>query len=184
MIQANHAGQTPKIHATAFVHPSAVVIGNVVIGKKVFVGPNAVIRSDEPGACGNVESIIIEGEVNIQDCVVIHASGGSRVRIGKGASLAHGSVVHGPCDVGENCFIGFRSVVFKACLERGVVVQHQALVEGVALPEGIHVPSMTSVQSECDVKRLAPATSELTAFADQVRKTNIFLAESSLKRAS
>ncbi len=48
MIHANHAGQTPKIAATAFVHPSAVVIGNVQIGAKVFVGPNAVIRADEP----------------------------------------------------------------------------------------------------------------------------------------
>jgi carbonic anhydrase/acetyltransferase-like protein (isoleucine patch superfamily) len=184
MIHSNHAGQAPKIHATAFVHPSAVVIGNVVIGEKVFVGPNAVIRSDEPGSCGKVEAIVIEKEVNIQDCAVIHATGGSRVRIRKGSSLAHGSVVHGPCDVGENCFIGFRSVVFKACLEKGVVIQHQALVEGVALPEGIHVPSMTSVQSENDVRRLAPATSELTAFADQVRKTNIFLAESSRLRVA
>ncbi len=182
MIHSNHAGQNPKIHATAFVHPSAVVIGNVEIGENVFVGPNAVIRSDEPGACGTVESIVIEKEVNVQDCVVIHASGGSRVRIGKGASLAHGSVVHGPCDVGENCFIGFRSVVFKACLENGVVIQHQALVEGVALPEGIHVPSMTSVQNESDVRRLSPASAELTAFADQVRKTNVFLAETSLRK--
>lgn len=180
MIHSNHAGQSPKIHATAYVHPSAVIIGNVEIGARVFVGPNAVIRSDEPDAGGHVESIVIEQEVNIQDCVVIHASGGSKVRIGKGTSLAHGSVVHGPCDMGENCFIGFRSVVFNASLCCGVVVQHQALVEGVALPDGIHVPSMTSVANEADVKRLSPATSELTAFADQVRRTNIFLAATSL----
>lgn len=179
MIHSNHAGQSPKIHATAYVHPSAVIIGNVEIGARVFVGPNAVIRSDEPDADGQVESIVIEQEVNIQDCAVIHASGGSRVRIGKGSSLAHGAVVHGPCDVGENCFIGFRSVVFKAVLCSGVVIQHQALVEGVTIPEGSHVPSMTSVMSGADVKMLSPATSDLTAFADQVRRTNIFLAATS-----
>ena len=115
MIQANHAGQTPKIHATAFVHPSAVVIGNVVIGKKVFVGPNAVIRSDEPGACGNVESIIIEGEVNIQDCVVIHASGGSRVRIGKGAEIKDYVIIRtyeNPVVIGEYVQINPFTVIY------------------------------------------------------------------------
>jgi carbonic anhydrase/acetyltransferase-like protein (isoleucine patch superfamily) len=177
MIHANHAGQTPKIHPAAYVHPSAVVIGNVEIGAKVFVGPNAVIRSDEPCAEGKVESIIIESEVNIQDGVIIHALGGSRVRIGKGASLAHGSVIHGPCDVGEGSFIGFKSVVFAAYLGRGVVVQHQALVEGVSIPDGIHVPSMMAVITEEDVRALSPVSSDLAAFADKVRRTNIYLAE-------
>lgn len=177
MLQANHAGQTPRIDETAYIHPSAVLIGNVVIGAKVFVGPNAVIRADEPGKTGRVEPIVIEPEVNIQDCVVIHSTGGSCVRIGKGTSLAHGAVVHGPCDMGDNCFVGFRSVVFRAVLGSRVVVQHQALVEGVRLPEGVHVPSMTSVLNEKDVSTLSQATSELAAFADQVRRTNIFLVE-------
>lgn len=176
MIHANHAGQVPKVDATACVHPSAVVIGNVQIGARVFVGPNAVIRADEPCAEGRVEAIVIESESNIQDGVIIHALGGSRVRIGKRASLAHGAVIHGPCDVGENGFVGFGSVVFKASLGRGVIIQHQVLVEGVAIPEGIHVPSMTAVLTEADVTGLSPASSELTAFADRVRRTNSFLA--------
>lgn len=177
MIQKNHAGNKPRIAETAFIHPSAVVIGNVQIGENVFVGPNAVIRADEPCTEGNVEAIIIESEANIQDGVIIHALGGTPVRIGKGASLAHGAVVHGPCDVGENCFIGFKSVVFKSFLGRGVVVLHQALVEGVTVPEQVHVPSMTAVMTEDDVRALQPASSELAAFADKVRKINVFLAE-------
>lgn len=117
--------------------------------------------------------------MNVQDGVIIPALGGSPVRIGKGASLAHGAVIHGPCDVGENCFIGFKSVVFNASLGRGTVIQHQALVEGVTIPEGAHVPSMIGVLTEEDVRRLKPASVELTAFADKVRRTNIFLAETS-----
>ena len=179
MIHTNHAGQAPKVDQTAYIHPSAVVIGNVQIGEKVFVGPNAVIRADEPCAEGKVEAIVIESEANIQDGVIIHALGGSPVRIAKGASLAHGAVVHGPCDVGEGCFIGFRSVVFKASLGRGVVVQHLALVEDVTIPEGLHVPSMSAVLTEEDVRRLSPASPELAAFAEKVRRTNIFLAEAS-----
>jgi carbonic anhydrase/acetyltransferase-like protein (isoleucine patch superfamily) len=177
MIHANHAGQTPIIDSTAYIHPSAVVIGNVQIGARVFVGPNAVIRADEPGVEGKVEAIVIESEANIQDGVIIHALGGSRVRIGKGASLAHGAVIHGPCDVGENCFIGFNSIVFSSSLGRGVVIQHQALVEDVAIPEGIQVPSMKAVLTKEDVRGLSPASFELAAFADKVRRTNTFLME-------
>lgn len=143
------------------------------------MGPNAVIRADEPCAVGKVEAIIIESEVNIQDGVIIHALGGSAVRIGKGASLAHGSVVHGPCDVGENCFIGFKSVVFNAIPGCGVVIQHQALVEGVTLQGGVHVPSMTAVLTEEDIRALSSVSLELAAFVDKVRRTNTFLAEAS-----
>ena len=179
MIQRNHAGDKPRVDVSVFLHPSAVVIGNVQIGEKVFVGPNAVIRADEPCPEGKVEAIVIEPEVNIQDGVIIHALGGSPVRIGKGASLAHGALIHGPCDVGEDCFIGFKSVVFNTSLGRGVVIQHQALVEGVTIPEGMHVPSMTGVLTEEDVRRLNPAPVELGAFANRVRRTNVFLAEAS-----
>lgn len=179
MIQRNHAGDKPRVDATAFIHPSAVVIGNVLIGAKVFVGPNAVIRADEPCPKGKVEAIVIESEVNIQDGAILHTLGGSPVRIGKGSSLAHGAVIHGPCDVGNNCFVGFRSVVFNAFLGPGVVIQHQALVEGVTIPEGMHVPSMAGVLTEEDVRKLNPASSELSAFATKVRNTNVFLAEAS-----
>lgn len=177
MLYRNHAGDTPKVDVSANVHPSAVLIGNVHIGEKVFVGPNAVIRADETCSEGKVEAIVIEPEVNIQDGVIIHALGGSPVRIGKGASLAHGAVVHGPCEVGENCFIGFNSVVFNAALGKGVVVQHQALVEGVSIAAGRHVPSMTAVLSAEEAERLNLASPELVAFADKVRQTNVFLAE-------
>ncbi|MFP4040241.1 MAG: hypothetical protein ACLFS7_06835 [Desulfosudaceae bacterium] len=177
MLYRNHAGDKPMVAATATIHPSAVVIGNVQIGEKVFVGPNAVIRSDEPCPAGRVEVIVIESEVNIQDGVIIHALGGSPVRIGQGSSLAHGAVIHGPCNVGENCFIGFKTVVFKADLGAGVVIQHQALVEGVVIPAEMHVPSMSGVLTQEDVRQLRPVSPELTAFAQKVRQTNVFLAE-------
>ena len=100
MIYRNHAGDKPVVDPTATIHPSAVEIGNVQIGEKVFVGPNAFIRADEPCPEGKVEAIIIESEVNIQDGVIIHALGGSPVHIGSGVSLAHGAVIHDPCHGG------------------------------------------------------------------------------------
>jgi carbonic anhydrase/acetyltransferase-like protein (isoleucine patch superfamily) len=118
-----------------------------------------------------VEAIVIESEVNIQDGVIIHALGGSPVHIGSGVSLAHGAVIHGPCHVENNCFVGFKSVVFKARIGDGVVIQHQALVEGVEIPDRMHVPSMAGVLTDADVQALKPVT------AEKVRKTNVFLAE-------
>lgn len=181
MISANHAGQHPEIDQSACIHSTAVVIGNVQIGAGVFVGPNAVIRSDEPGPDKNIAPIIIESAANIQDGVIIHALGGSRVLVGKGASVAHGAVVHGPCVVGGNSFIGFKSVVFNATLGSGVVVLHQALVEGVRIPDGMHVPSMAAVTAEADLQRLSPVSSNLAAFAEKVRLVNNYLAEVSNK---
>lgn len=181
MISANHSGQHPQIDNLAFVHSTAVVIGNVQIGARVFVGPNAVIRADEPDPDGNVAPIVIESDANIQDGVIIHALAGSQVRIGKGASVAHGAVIHGPCEVGMNSFIGFKSIVFNATLGCGVVVLHQALVEGVSIPDGIHVPSTMAVANEKDLQYLLPVSSELAAFAEKVRRVNNFLAEVSCK---
>lgn len=173
----NTVGNHPQVARTACVHSSAVLIGNVHVGPKAFVGPNAVIRADEPGPDGKVAPIVIGEGSNVQDCVVIHALGGTRVEIAPGTSIAHGAVIHGPCDVGEGCFVGFNSVVFKATLGKGVIVLHQALVEAVTVPEGLCVPSMRAVRSQEEVLALAPAEADLSAFVEKVQKTNVLLAE-------
>ena len=175
MIRKNNMGDKPRVDDTAFIHPSARVIGNVLVGAKVFVGPNAVIRADGPDSEGEAAAIVIESEANIQDGVTIHAPGGSLIRIGKGAVLAHGAVVRGPCHVGGNCFIGFDSALFEANLGKGTVVQHEAFVEGVTIETGMHVPSKAVVLNEEDVQELRPAATELAAFAESVRRASVFL---------
>ena len=129
MIERNPSGQYPQIHSSAFIHPTAVVIGNVKIAKKVFVGPGAVIRADE-----HKSSIFIGDNCNVQDRVIIHALGNSSVFIDKSSSLSHGCIVHGPCVIGKKCFIGFGAVVFGARLENGVVTKHLSVVENIVLP--------------------------------------------------
>jgi carbonic anhydrase/acetyltransferase-like protein (isoleucine patch superfamily) len=64
---------TPFISPSAYIHPSAVIIGNVRIGRNVFIGPNAVIRADEADGENIIAPVIIEDDVNIQDNAVIHA---------------------------------------------------------------------------------------------------------------
>jgi len=179
-LEANAVGDFPKVARGAFVHETATLIGAVEIAEGVFVGPQAVLRADEPGADGKVQPIVVEENANIQDGVIVHALGGTGVRIGARSSVAHGAIVHGPCRIGEDCFVGFGSVVFKAELRDGVIVMHSALVEGVTIPSGRFVASKMAVRCEADVGALAIASEEFAAFARRVSQTNNYLAQRNL----
>ena len=182
MIRSNPNGDLPKVDPTAYIDPSAQVIGNVHIGAKVFVGPNAVVRADESDAKGQVHSIEIGSECNIQDGVIIHALGGTSVTIGKRTSLAHGCVVHGPCTIGKECFIGFRAVVYKAALEDGVFVNASAVVQGVDLAANSFIPSGAVVSSSDDVARLVSTTSKVDReFSKKIVKANLALTKGYLR---
>ena len=160
----------PRVEEQCYIAENAAVIGNVRIGRRVFVAPGAVIRADEEGS-----AVVIGDECNVQDGVIIHSLAGSQVKIGRGSSLAHGSIVHGPCEVGEECFIGFRATVFKAKLGDGCVVMHGALVVGVEIPAGRLVPGGEMVDSQEMVERLGPVPEELVAFRRTVKSTNVGL---------
>lgn len=129
MLLKNPAGGMPRVSDTAYVSESAIIIGNVEIKENVYIAPHTTIRADEPGS-----AIIIGNGSNIQDNVVIHALGDSAVIAGKNTSLAHGCIVHGPCTLGDNCFIGFGSVVFNCTLGEDCVILHRALVKDVKIP--------------------------------------------------
>mgnify|MGYP001596575940 FL=1 len=96
-------GFVPVVHESAFVHPNATVVGNVVIGRDVYVGPGAVIRGD----WGGVE--IADG-CNVQEGCVIHMFPGVTVRLEESAHIGHGAVVHG-AHIGRNALIGMNAVV-------------------------------------------------------------------------
>ncbi len=96
-------GFIPVIHKSAFVHPQATVIGNVIIGKDVYVGPSAVIRGDWGG-------IVIEDGCNIQETCIIHVFPGKTITLNKNAHIGHGAVIHG-ANIGENVLVGMNAVV-------------------------------------------------------------------------
>ena len=132
-LRANPNGDMPEVDSTAYVEPSAQIIGKVRIGAEVYVGPNAVIRADESDGGGEVEPIEIGAQCNIQDGVIIHALVGTKVTIGRRTSLAHGCIVHGPCTLGNGCFVGFGAVVYNAALADGVFLGAGCVVQGVDL---------------------------------------------------
>jgi carbonic anhydrase/acetyltransferase-like protein (isoleucine patch superfamily) len=96
-------GIKPSIHESAFIHPQAAIIGNVIIGKDVYVGPGAAIR-------GDWGKIIIEDGCNVQENCTVHMFPGVTVLLKMGAHIGHGAIIHGAV-IGKNCLVGMNAVL-------------------------------------------------------------------------
>ena len=121
-------GYIPVIHESAFVHPQAVVTGNVIIGKDVYIAPGAAIR-------GDWGEIIIEDGCNVQENCTLHMFPGQQVVLRKGAHIGHGAIIHG-AEIGENVLIGMNAVVMDR-----VVVNKNSIVGALCfVPEGMIIP--------------------------------------------
>lgn len=118
----------PVVHPDSYVHPTAVVIGNVIIGKDVYVGPGAAIRGDWGG-------IVIEDGCNIQENCIVHMFPGITVYLRAGAHIGHGAIIHG-ADIGRNSLVGMNAVVMdQVKVGDGCIVGALAFV-----PEGMEIP--------------------------------------------
>lgn len=159
MLEWNPDDVYPQIDKSAHVHATAVIIGDVKIGKNVFVGPGAVLRADEPES-----QIVIGDDCNVQDRVIVHALQGSVVSVGRGVSLSHGCIVHGPCEVGAGSFIGFGAVVFSSTLAENIFVGHQALVVGIKIPAGRSVPNHHKIENLSEVQELPSISRDQEGF--------------------
>lgn len=100
-------GYKPVIDPSSFVHKEATIIGNVIIGKKVYIGPGASIR-------GDWGKITIKDGCNVQDNCTIHIFPGKDVILEENAHIGHGAIVHG-ANIGKNTLIGMNSVVMDDC---------------------------------------------------------------------
>lgn len=96
-------GFRPVVDPSAFVHPSAVVTGNVIIGKRVYIGPGAALR-------GDWGAVVVEDGCNVQENCTLHMFPGKQVVLREGAHIGHGAVIHG-AQVGKNTLVGMNAVV-------------------------------------------------------------------------
>src|SRR5437660_1626374 len=96
-------GLVPVVDPTSFVHPSAMLIGDVIVGPGCFIAPGAVLR-------GDFGRIIVEGDSSIQDNAVLHTSSVDDCVIGRGSTVGHGAIVHG-ARLGENVLVGMRAII-------------------------------------------------------------------------
>jgi len=98
-----YQGIVPVVDPTSYVHPLASLIGDVIVGPGCFIAPGASLR-------GDFGRIIVEGDSSIQDSVTVHANQLRDTVIRRGATIAHGAIIHG-CEIGENSLIGMNAVI-------------------------------------------------------------------------
>jgi carbonic anhydrase/acetyltransferase-like protein (isoleucine patch superfamily) len=152
-IRPNPVGDWPKVDPTAFVDPSAQVMGNVIIGPRVYVGPLSVIRADEVNDKGKVHPVIIEEDACVQDGVVIHGRSGTDLRIGPRCNISHGVIVHGPADIKADSFVAIRAVVYDAVLEESVWVGVGSIIMRTRVPANTWIPAGSIIRSDQDTKQ-------------------------------
>ncbi len=124
-------GIRPVVDPAAFVHPTAVLIGDVIIGARCLVGPGAVLRGD----IGRLE---LKSGSNVQDTCVVHCFPGKDVVVHENGHVGHGAVLHG-CTVGPNALIGMNAVLMD-----DVVVGENSIVGALAfVKERTDIPPNT-----------------------------------------
>lgn len=122
-----------KIDPTAFIHPTAVVLGDVTLGRRVSVWPTAVLRGDS-------DVIVIGDDSNVQDGAVIHADEGVPTHIGNRVAIGHRAIVHG-ATIDDDVLIAMGAVLLN-----GVRVGSGSIIgAGAVLPEGKRIPENSLV---------------------------------------
>ena len=126
-------GYIPVVHESAFVHPQATLIGDVIIGKNVYVGPGARIR-------GDWGQIVIEDKANVQENCIIHMFPGVTVYLREMAHIGHGAIIHG-ANIGKNTLVGMNAVVMDQA-----EVGDECIVGALAfVPQGMLIPNRSIV---------------------------------------
>lgn len=156
--------KSPKIHKTATVRTSQIV-GDVTIKENVHI-VNAVIRADE-GA-----PFFIEKNSNIQDFVVLHGyttqhhgekipenlvtvpdKGEFSIYIDEHVTVGHGALIHGPCYIGKDTFIGFKSAIDAATIGSNVEIGAHAYIKKVKIPDNIAIAPNAVILKEEDIAK-------------------------------
>ena len=118
----------PDIHPTAFVAPTAVLMGDVILGAESSIWYTSVLR-------GDMAPIRIGPRSNIQDGTIVHVDDGFPCTIGERVGVGHRVILHG-CTVEDDCLVGMGSVLLNGCrIGAGSVV-----AAGAVVPEGMEIP--------------------------------------------
>lgn len=157
--------QRPTVDPSAWVAPTAMVVGDVEIGADSSVWYSAVIRAD-------MEGIRIGSRTNVQDGCALHADPGSPLRVGNGVSIGHNVVLHG-CTVEDDVLIGMGAVVLNgAVIGAGSLVAAGATVlGGTRVPPGSLVAGLPAkVRRELGEEEVADVRTNADVYVDLARR--------------
>ncbi|WP_347250210.1 phenylacetic acid degradation protein PaaY [Zoogloea sp.] len=129
-------GIVPVVHPSAHVHPSAVLIGDVIVGPDCYVGPCASLR-------GDFGRLILERGANLQDTCVMHGFPGTDTVVEEDGHIGHGAVLHG-CRIRRNALVGMNAVIMdNAVIGESSIVAASAFVKaGMEIPPRMLVAGM------------------------------------------
>jgi carbonic anhydrase/acetyltransferase-like protein (isoleucine patch superfamily) len=124
-------GKSPQVHPTAFIAPTAVLVGDVTIEENASVWYNAVLR-------GDFSPIVVRRGANVQDGAVVHVTPRQGVEIGAGATVGHCCVVHAAW-LGEECLVGNGSTVLDGARigVRAMIAAGALVTPGTEIPDGM-----------------------------------------------
>lgn len=143
-------GLKPVVHPTAYIHPSAVLIGDVIVGPNCYVGPLASLR-------GDFGRIVLEEGANVQDTCVMHGFPETDTVVGCNGHIGHGAVLHG-CYIGADVLVGMNAVVMDGAEigERSFISATAFVKSGFSCPEqSLVMGSPASVKRRLDDKEVA-----------------------------
>ena len=125
-----HMGRTPCVHTDAYVAPSAFLAGAVSLGARASVWPSASLR-------GDIATIEIGEESNVQDNAVIHVATGLGVSVGRRVTIGHGAIVHA-CTIGDESLIGMGAIILDGAVigERCLIGAHATVLMNTVIPPG------------------------------------------------
>lgn len=160
-------GIVPVVDPTAFVHPSAVLIGDVIVGPGCYVGPCACLR-------GDFGRLILERGANLQDTCVMHGFPGTDTVVEEDGHIGHGAVLHG-CRIGRNALVGMNAVIMD-----NVVIGEASIVAASAFVKaGAEIPPRSLVAG-MPAKVIRPLSEEEIAWKSEGTATYQDLARRSL----
>ena len=118
----------PVVDPTAYIHPTAVLIGDVIVGAGCYVGPNACLR-------GDFGRIVLHQGVNVQDTCVMHGFPQIDTIIEEDGHIGHGAIVHG-AHIGRNVLVGMNACVMDRCTigESSIIGAMAFVREGTVIP--------------------------------------------------
>lgn len=158
----------PRIDPSAFVHPDAVVIGNVVVGREASIWPSAVLR-------GDYGPITIGDRTSIQDGSVIHVADHTGTHVGAGCVIGHLVHLEG-CIIEDSVLVGTGAVVLPE-----VVIRTGALVgAGAVVPQGMEVPSRAmalGIPAKVRPDAVDPDQAVAHGAASYVERSRLFMAK-------
>ena len=171
-----HESISPNIDPSVFIGPFSSIIGDVTLNANVFIACNVTLRADEG------TPFYVGSNTNLQDGVIFHGLAEKYVMVknkkysiyvGNNVSCAHGSVIHGPCYIGNDTFIGFNAVIFNAVIKNNCFIGTGSIVTNdVVIDSGRFVPPGAVIDTQDKANSLDAISNTVQEFSKEVINVN------------